>query len=80
MRLKTFAVVAFIAMCLQVAAAAAPRTISEDDLQRAVTLGSPVVSPDGKTVVVQVTRIVWNDDRRESELVSIDLVTGTQRV
>src|SRR5579884_3905963 len=80
MRFKALVTVALIALCAQAAAAAGPRTISEDDVQHLVSIGSPVVSPDGKTAVVEVTRSVWNDDRRESELVAVDLANGAQRV
>jgi dipeptidyl aminopeptidase/acylaminoacyl peptidase len=80
MHVRVFVLVSLIALCAQAGAAAGPRTISEDDLQRVVTLGSPVVSPDGKEAVVEVTRIVWNDDRRESELVAVNLTSGAQRV
>lgn len=80
MPFRIFIAAAFLALCLQAAGAAATRTISEDDFQRIVSIGSPVLSPDGKTAVVEVTRVVWNEDRRTSELVSVTLATGAQRV
>jgi dipeptidyl aminopeptidase/acylaminoacyl peptidase len=79
MRLRAFIGVGLVALCVQITSAA-PRTITEDDLQRQVGLGSPVVSPDGKTAVVEVRRTIWNDDRRSTELVAIDLASGAQRV
>jgi dipeptidyl aminopeptidase/acylaminoacyl peptidase len=53
--------------------------IAEDDYQRLVNLESPVISPDGKSVVVLVSRVAWNEDRHDDELVSIDLTTHSQR-
>ena len=38
------------------------------------------MSPDGKVAVLEVTRIAWNDDRRKTDLVAVDLKTGAQRV
>ncbi len=80
MRLRALITVALIALCAQTLASADSRTISEDDVMRLVSIGSPVVAPDGKTAVVEVSRIVWNDDRRARELVSVDLASGAQRV
>ncbi|HLI95422.1 MAG TPA: S9 family peptidase [Candidatus Baltobacteraceae bacterium] len=78
--MRALITVAFFALCAQTLASADSRTISEDDVTRLVSLGSPVVAPDGKTAVVEVSRIVWNDDRRARELVSVDLASGAQRV
>jgi dipeptidyl aminopeptidase/acylaminoacyl peptidase len=80
MRYKAFLAAGILALCVQAGGAAAPRTIAENDVQRIVSLGSPVVAPDGKTAVIEVTRVSWNDDRRKSELVSVNLATGAQRV
>ncbi len=59
--------------------AASPQTIREEDYQRLVALESPAIAPDGKDAVVVVTRILWNDDKRASDLVLIDLATAAQR-
>jgi dipeptidyl aminopeptidase/acylaminoacyl peptidase len=80
MPLKGLAIAALLALSAQTVVAAAPRTITEDDVRRVVSIGSPVVSPDGKTAVIEVTRLVWNDDKRKSELVAVDLANGAQRV
>ena len=79
MRVHAIIAAGVAALFLQAGAAAAPRTITENDVQRLVTLGSLVVSPDGKTAVIEVTRTSWNDDRRESELVAVNLESGRQR-
>jgi dipeptidyl aminopeptidase/acylaminoacyl peptidase len=59
--------------------AAQQRTIVEDDLRSLVGVSSPVIAPDGRHAVVLVSRIAWDDDRRDSELVMIDLTTHAQR-
>lgn len=80
MPFKAFVTAGLIALCALANVSAAPRTITENDVRRVVSLGSPVVSPDGKSAVLVVTRISWNDDRRISELVSVNLTSGAQRV
>jgi dipeptidyl aminopeptidase/acylaminoacyl peptidase len=55
------------------------QTISEDDYQRLVDVHSPAISPDGKHAAVVVSRILWNDDRRTSDLVLVDLANQTQQ-
>src|SRR5689334_5194813 len=79
MRVHAIVAAAVAALFVQAGAGAAPRTINENDVQRLVTLGSPVVSGDGKTAVIEATRVLWNDDRRSSELVAVNLETGRQR-
>jgi dipeptidyl aminopeptidase/acylaminoacyl peptidase len=64
--------------CLAILAVAAPQQIGEQDYQRIVTIGSPAIAPDGKEAVAVVTRIVWNDDKRTNDLVSVNLATGAQ--
>lgn len=80
MRYKAFVAAGILMFCVQAAGAAAARTITENDVQRIVSLGSPVLAPDGKTAVLEVTRVSWNDDERKSELVSVNLAMGAQRV
>ncbi|MBV8530190.1 MAG: S9 family peptidase, partial [Candidatus Eremiobacteraeota bacterium] len=59
--------------------AAAAATITEDDYRRLVALESPAISPDGKDAAVVVTRILWDADKRGSDLVLVDLATLAQR-
>ncbi|HEY2473468.1 MAG TPA: S9 family peptidase [Candidatus Cybelea sp.] len=68
-----------LALSYTVAAAASPPIIGEADFQRLVSLSSPAIAPDGKHAAVVVTRVAWNDDKRVSDLVLIDLATRTQR-
>jgi dipeptidyl aminopeptidase/acylaminoacyl peptidase len=66
--------------CSWLLAGTAPLPIArEDDYQRLVTLHSPAIAPDGKRAALIVSRILWNDDRRRSELVIVDLTNGAMR-
>ncbi len=51
-----------------------------DDLGKLVGVGDPQLSPDGKSVVVIVSRPNYDKNRTESELVLVDVATGRQRV
>ncbi len=55
------------------------QTIREDDFQRLVGLDSPAIAPDGTHAAVVVTRVLWNDDARSSELVLVDLTTRARQ-
>ncbi len=50
------------------------------DLGRLVGLHDPQVSPDGKSVVVVVSRPNYDSNRTEAELVLVEVATGKQRV
>ncbi|HEY5095793.1 MAG TPA: S9 family peptidase [Candidatus Eremiobacteraceae bacterium] len=56
------------------------RMIVLDDMRRIVDVSEPQLSPDGKSVVVVVSRVNWDEDRRDSSVVLIDIATGAQRV
>ncbi|HZY95833.1 MAG TPA: S9 family peptidase [Candidatus Cybelea sp.] len=60
-------------------AAAQVQVLSEADYQRLVELRSPIIAPDGKRAVVLVTRILWDEDKRTTDLVAVDLAGGTQQ-
>jgi dipeptidyl aminopeptidase/acylaminoacyl peptidase len=75
-----FGASALIGIALWSVAVAAPvQTLSEADYQRLVDLKSPVIAPDGKRVVVLVTRILWDEDKRSTDLVGVDLASGAQQ-
>ena len=61
------------------ASAAPATTIREDDFQRIVSLGSPAIGPDGKHAAIVVTRIVWDENKRVHDLVTVGLADGTQQ-
>jgi dipeptidyl aminopeptidase/acylaminoacyl peptidase len=67
-------------LCFSLGSVAAPaQTVSEDDFGLLVNLGPPAISPDAKSVAIVVTRTMWDDDRRENDLVSIDVATQTSQ-
>lgn len=51
------------------------RLVSEDDFRLMVNLGSPAISRDGTTAALVVTRTAWADDRRENDLVTVDIAS-----
>jgi len=65
--------------CTSFASAATPPTLGEDDYKRLAVLGSPAISPDGKQAAVVVSRVVWDEDRRDSDLIAVDVATREQR-
>ena len=60
--------------------AGAPRRIGFEDLARLVRVSDPQISPDGKSIVIIVSRPNYDDNRHEAELVLVDVATGAQRV
>src|SRR5580704_2131531 len=60
-------------------AKAQSRKIDLDDFQKIVNVSSPTISPDGKSIVIIVSRVNWEEDRYDSELVLVDIATGAQR-
>jgi dipeptidyl aminopeptidase/acylaminoacyl peptidase len=61
-------------------ASAQQRRIQPDDLARIVTVADPQISPDGKSIVITVTRQNFDEDRADHELVLVDIATGAQKV
>lgn len=55
------------------------RHIQISDLQKIVHVADPQISPDDKSIVVTVARANMKEDRYDSELVLLDIATGTQR-
>jgi dipeptidyl aminopeptidase/acylaminoacyl peptidase len=76
---RCYALASILTITLAAAPAPPRGTIDESDYRRLVELRSPVMSPDGKRAVVVVSRVSWDDDQRDSELVLIDLVSRAQR-
>src|SRR5580658_2130068 len=60
-------------------ARAQSRKIELGDLQKIVSVSSPEISPDGKSIVIVVSRVNWDEDRYDSQLVLVDIATGKQR-
>ncbi|HYK39364.1 MAG TPA: DPP IV N-terminal domain-containing protein, partial [Candidatus Eremiobacteraceae bacterium] len=60
--------------------AAQSRRIELHDFSKIVGVSDPQISPDGKTIVIVVSRVNMEMDRNERELVLVDVQSGTQRV
>ena len=73
-------VVLLLALPLIPAASAQSRRIELNDFSKIVSVSDPQISPDGRTIVVAVSRPNLEQDRSDRELVSIDIATGTQRI
>ena len=61
-------------------AKAQARKIELGDLQKIVGVSGPEISPDGKSIVIIVSRVNWDEDRYDSQLVLVDIATGAQRL
>ncbi|MGA8212734.1 MAG: hypothetical protein WB799_04025, partial [Candidatus Sulfotelmatobacter sp.] len=70
---------AILALAAPGRAKAQARKIELGDLQRIVKVSSPEISPDGKSIVIIVSRVNWDEDRYDSQLVLVDIATGAQR-
>jgi dipeptidyl aminopeptidase/acylaminoacyl peptidase len=70
---------ALLAVAAPGRAKAQARKIELGDLQRIVKVSSPEISPDGKSIVIIVSRVNWDEDRYDSQLVLVDIATGAQR-
>ncbi len=49
------------------------------NVQYLVNVSSPEIAPDGKSIVIVVSRVNWDEDRYDSQLVLVDIATGAQR-
>jgi dipeptidyl aminopeptidase/acylaminoacyl peptidase len=60
-------------------AEAQARKIELGDFQKIVSITDPEISPDGESIVIVVSRVNWDEDRFDSQLVLVDIATGAQR-
>ncbi len=70
---------ALLALAAPGGARAQARKIELGDLQKIVDVTNPAISPDGKSIVIIVSRVNWDEDRYDSQLVLVDIATGAQR-
>ena len=56
------------------------KRINLADLAKLVKLRDPQISPDGKQIVLEVSRQNLKDNRYDKELVLVDISTGARRV
>jgi len=78
-RFARAALLAILALFFIREARAQARKIELGDLQKIVNISNPVISPDGKSIVIIVSRVNWDEDRYDSQLVLVDIATGAQR-
>jgi dipeptidyl aminopeptidase/acylaminoacyl peptidase len=55
------------------------RRIELDDLGRIVRVSDPQIAPDGKSIVIVVSRANYDEDRYDTELALVDIASGNQR-
>src|SRR6204780_864207 len=72
-------VAAVLSLVAPAQANAQSRKIELGDLQKIVSVTNPEISPDGKSIVIIVSRVNWDEDRYDSQLVLVDIATGAQR-
>jgi hypothetical protein len=70
---------ALLAIAALGGAEAQARKFEMGDMQKIVNVSNPAISPDGKSIAIIVTRVNWDDDRHDSQLVLVDIATGAQR-
>jgi dipeptidyl aminopeptidase/acylaminoacyl peptidase len=70
---------ALLAIAAQGRAEAQTRKFEMGDVQKIVNVSSPAISPDGKYIVIIMTRVNWDEDRHDSQFVLVDIATGAQR-
>jgi dipeptidyl aminopeptidase/acylaminoacyl peptidase len=75
---RTLAVIATIAACA-VPWSATARTIELTDVRRIVGISQPNISPDGRQVVFIKSVINFGKDKRDSQLILVDVATGRMR-
>src|ERR1041385_3124874 len=65
--------------CVFVTGLAQQRRMQLDDLGRIVRVSDPQISPDGKSIVVVVLRANYDENRYDSDLVLVDVASGSHR-
>jgi dipeptidyl aminopeptidase/acylaminoacyl peptidase len=74
--------IAFLSLALALfgagSVAAQTRPIELNDLAKITSVSDPQISPDGKSIAFVVSRPNLEQDRRDSELVQMDIASGTQ--
>jgi dipeptidyl aminopeptidase/acylaminoacyl peptidase len=56
-----------------------PRRMELDDLGRIVRISDPQFTPDGKSIVVVMSRANYDENRYDADLVIVDVASGSQR-
>jgi dipeptidyl aminopeptidase/acylaminoacyl peptidase len=50
------------------------------DVAKIVRVSDPVIAPDGRSIVIVVSRVNLDKNRHDAELVEVDIASGSQRV
>ena len=58
---------------------ASAKGLEFEDLRQVVSVAAPSISPDGTRVAYVRSRIDWKNDRRDADLVLVDVRTGASR-
>jgi hypothetical protein len=56
-----------------------PRRLQLDDMGRIVRVSDPQIAPDGKSIVIVVSRANYDDNRYDTDLVLVDIANSAQR-
>ena len=78
-RTKLHALLILTCLVSVVGLAQQPRRMQLDDLGRIVRVADPQIAPDGKSVVIVVSRANYDDNRYDTDLVLVDIASGNQR-
>ncbi len=78
-RFVLLAVTVALGAVLAPALSAQTRTLTVDDLRLEVGLSDPVISPDGRSVVVVTSRPNYEDNRFDRTLILVDVATGAEK-
>lgn len=70
----------FVALLGVPSASSQTRHIELGDFLKITTVSDPQISPDGKSIVIGVSRPNEDKDRRDTELVRVEIATGAQHV
>lgn len=78
---KTLAVTAagLAALALPSVCAAQKRPITLDDFAKIASISGPAISPDGMRIAAVISRVNLKEDRRDTQLLLIDVKTGAQQ-
>jgi dipeptidyl aminopeptidase/acylaminoacyl peptidase len=72
-------VVFFACAALSLGTTASAKGLDYEDLRKVVGVDAPQLSPDGTRVVYVRSTINWKENRRDTELVLVDVKTGNAR-
>jgi dipeptidyl aminopeptidase/acylaminoacyl peptidase len=71
---------ALLALAVPAKTKAQARKIELGDAQKIAGITDPEISPDGKSIVIVVSHVNWDQDRNDSQLVLVEIATGAQRL